>query len=242
MKKLIFKAVFLPAALASILSLAGCEYLFYSPAFMPVVSETELRVITPSDYQEFYDGEETAYGTWAYAGPGNPLEVSPPNTTGRDIPALRSLEFDNESWHGVSEFLGMFFDSANAVPLDGGSGSGATMFHGYSSSFTYNSYTASDYDLPFSAPEGINENGRTTSLSGDLAVVEISADGLKDELRGEGTFVFGNGPDNWGLLYMIFHHDSGQATMAYQTDESGSAASSYFPAGSYTYIINVFPD
>jgi len=241
MKKPFFWIAQLLALCTLALSFTSCEYLFYSPAFMPAVSETELRVITPSDYQEFYDGEETAYGTWAYAGPGNPLEVSPPNTTGRDIPALRSLEFDNESWHGVSEFLGMFFDSANGVIIDGGSGSGATMFHGYSSSFTYNSYTASDYDLPFSAPEGINENDRTTSLSGDLAVVEISADGLKDELSGEGTFVFGNGPSDYGLLYLVFYHDSGMTTVAYQ-HESSISAGSYFPEGHFTYIINVFPD
>lgn len=242
MNKPFFRILQMLTVLFVVRYFTGCEYLFYSPAFMPVVSETELRIIGSGDFVETYKGEQSAYGTWGYAGPGNPLEVSSPNTTGTDIPALRSLEFSNESWHGVSEFLGMFFDPANTLLIDGATGSGSAMFHGYSSSFTYNSYTVSDYDLPFSAPEGINENDRTTSLSGDLAVVEISAEGLKDELSGEGTFVFGNGPDNWGLLYMIFYHDSGQATMVYQTSVSSTAATSYFAEGNFTYIINVFPD
>ncbi|WP_319562491.1 hypothetical protein [Marispirochaeta sp.] len=237
-----FRLVKMLTAFVLVLSFTSCEYLFYSPAFMPAVSETELRVIDTGNFEETCNGEQSAYGTWAYTGPGNPLEISPPNTTGTDIPALRSLEFDNESWHGVSEFLGLFFDSANVVVIDGGSNSGTGLFHGYSVPYTYNSYAATEFDLPFAAVKGINENNRTTELSGDLAVVDIQANGPKDELSGEGTFVFGNGPDNWGLLYMIFYHDSGQATMAYQTSESGSTASSYFPSGRFTYFINVFPD
>ena len=236
MKKPSFGFLHIFATSLLLLLFGGCEYLFYSPAFMPAVSETKLRVMA-GNYEEYYDDERSAYGTWSFTDPS--LQFDSPFTTGTEVPAMRSLRIGNEMWHGVSEFLGMFFSSA--IPVYGGSGNGSGAFHGYGVSFAYNSYNATGFDLPFSAPKGINGNGRTTSLSGNLAVVEISADGLKDALRGDGTFVFGNGPSDYGLLYLVFYHDSGLTTVVYQ-HKSSISAGSFFPEGRFTFIINVFPD
>lgn len=228
-------------SIAAVLLLSGCEYLFFSPAFMPAVSETELR-LDLGTFTEDYNGREVAYGTYSFVDPN--LTYNSPNGTSTMVPALDALSIDGDNWHGISEFLGIFFQSTPNI-TGGGLQSGLTgSFRSYSISFDLDSVPVLTYSLPYAAKMGIaDDEPNRTELTGNLSRVDVFVTSAGHEnLRGEGTFIFANGPNPLtGLLYMVFYHDSGLVTVAYQrTVDSPSGL--FFPDGTFTYVINVFED
>ncbi len=219
----------------AVLLLSTCEYLFYSPAFMPVVAETTLN-LSVGTFQEEYDGEVTSDGTFSYADPIFTL-----NTTSfwKSIPALDAILVSGEQWTGVTDYLNTFFPGRNLY-ADAGTGYVDT-FHGSVSMNTYySSTTASTYDLPYTAVKGISDGGPTSTIDGSLAVVTVSTNSSAEVFNGEGTFIFANGPDLYGLVYMFFEHGNGVTTVIYATSQNSSGGD-YFPPGTYDYVINCFP-
>jgi hypothetical protein len=235
MMRVLRAALRLLTILVVLFSLSTCEFLFYSPAFMPAVSETELFVGGGLFEERYKNHDQTATGTSTFADPTLNFFI---NNNISSVPALDAVMVGNESWSGVSDFLGIFFGGRT---LYGDTASYGGTFHGIGVTFDYDSFTVTEFDLPFAAVEGIDENGPTRKLEGALAVARVRTYSTYDELSGEGTFVFGAGP-KYGLLYMVYYHDNGITTVAYQKTIDSAVASDYFPDGNYTYVINVFQD
>ena len=234
---------------AAVLLLSTCEFMFYSPAFMPAVSKTTLNVtgITTSfQYNENYNGEIIADNGSANSITADVLVFYTPTVNQSvSIPALEAVAVSGETWQGVSDFLGAFFQYGESVTGITTNYSG-NFFHGFVDySYDYTAGTALEYDLPYPAPYGINENQRTTKLTGTvtnpLGIVNIHITSVSDELSGDATFVFG-GEGNYGLLYMVYEHNNGITTVIYQEEINASVtAGDYFALGSFGYVINCFP-
>ncbi|MDT8288031.1 MAG: hypothetical protein RQ748_13055, partial [Elusimicrobiales bacterium] len=180
MRSLTRAALRLSGILTAVLMLSTCEFLFYSPAFMPAVSEVEVEV-GALFWTEYYNGDMT--GEWSFGWTPPQLSGGANITTVRTVPAMNALRFSDEGWHGINEFLPMLFGGAGVS--FGGAGSGNGFFHGiYPVNYDYSSFQPLEYDLPFPAMEGIGESGPTKSLSGGLTVVETVIYGSgRDELN-----------------------------------------------------------
>lgn len=239
MKKMIRPTLRTAAVLIAVMLLAACEFLFYSPAFIPAVSETELQLIV-GNYTEQFNGEEVGYGTYNFADPT--LNYASPFGSNGRVPAMDALRIGGDDWHGISEFLGIFFQSG---PNINGGGLQAGLngnFRSYTVTFDLNTTLVSSYELPFAAVKGIGDDEKYLSkLTGNLSRVDVDVTSAGHEnLRGDGTFIFGNGPGlYYGLLYMVFYHESGLVTVAYQRTIN-SPGGIFFPDGSFNYVINVF--
>ncbi len=237
----------------AVLLLSTCEYLFYSPAFMPAVSNTTLNITSSTDisdfqYNENYNGEIIADNgsTNILAGAGDVLTFYSPNVNQSvNISALDAVAVGGETWQGVADFLGAFFQNGISITSYTTTNYPGNLFHGFIDyDYDYTANTVLDYDLPYAAPLGINENDRTTTLHGTvtypLAVVKIHVTSSYEELAGDAIFIFG-GENNYGLLYMIYEHNNGITTVIYQEQINASTVlGQYLCLGSFEYVINCF--
>ena len=240
MKATVTKYIRIAFFLALVPLLSTCEFLFYYPAFMPAVSEVEVDT-DGANWWENYNGDQT--GSWSYSWTaGTGLLSGGYNSTNGSVPAMESLSFANQGWGGINEFLGMLY--VNGVTFGGSALTQTSMFHGsIPITFDYYSTQPTEYSLPYAAIEGIGGSGPTTKLTGtDLTLVQFDIyNSGYSQLDGYAEMVFkGSGPA--GLVYMVYYHNCGLTTMAYQkSGNPTSALPDAFPTGHFTYVINVFP-
>ena len=95
------------------------------------------------------------------------------------------------------------------------------------------------YDLPEPAYLGIDGSGNTTTLTGNLNVVDFIISANNDFVDGQAICVFSD-TNPAGLLYMVYYHSNGLVSLLYAVDVDTTAVGVLFPDGRYEYIWSVY--
>ncbi len=191
-----------------------------------VIIKTTINV-TDTELQEEH---ENASGSFNYVYSAEELQITE-NSTGGVLPGFgTAVQTSAMPFYMLGFYLGLL--AAEPISLsDGASGSFSAEFEG-SYSVSWSTTHPSDIVLPFEAQGGIHHPS-TSVLNADyldiepgtIAKVDFTVTSSNEFLGGSGFMVFHDGYPS-GLLYLVYYHDAGFTTLAYQ--QSGGGGSGNF--------------